>query len=36
MAKRKKYASKLTREMLIANGIDLITEDGYVFKNGEQ
>ena len=36
MKKRKTYASKLTKEMLIANGIELITEDGAVIKNGEQ
>lgn len=33
---RKNYASRLTKEMLIVNGIDLITEDGCVFKNGKQ
>lgn len=33
---RKNYASRLTKEMLIANGIELITEDGCVFKNGKQ
>ena len=36
MKKRKTYASKLTKEMLVANGIELITEDGVVIKNGEQ
>ena len=36
MKKRKTYASKLTKEMLIANGIELITEDGVVIKNGKQ
>lgn len=33
---RKNYASRLTKEMLITNGIELITEDGCVFKNGKQ
>lgn len=36
MKKRKTYASRLTKEMLIANGIELITEDGTVIKNGKQ
>ena len=36
MKKRKNYASRLTKEMLVANGIELITEDGKVFKNGKQ
>ena len=36
MKKRKAYASKLTKEMLVANGIELITEDGIVIKNGKQ
>ena len=36
MKQRKTYASKLTKEMLIANGIELITEDGAVFRNGKQ
>lgn len=36
MKTRKNYASRLTKEMLIVNGIDLITEDGCVFKNGQQ
>ena len=36
MKKRKTYASRLTKEMLVANGIELITEDGVVIKNGEQ
>ena len=36
MKKRKTYASRLTKEMLIANGIELITEDGVVIKNGKQ
>lgn len=30
------YARKLTKETLIANGYELITEDGTVFKNGKQ
>ena len=34
--KRKTYASRLTKEMLIANGYELITEDGTVIKNGRQ
>lgn len=36
MKKRKDYASRLTKEMLIANGIELITEDGVVIRNGKQ
>ena len=36
MKKRKTYASRLTKEMLVANGIELITEDGVVIKNGKQ
>ena len=36
MKNRKTYASRLTKEMLIANGIELITEDGTVIKNGKQ
>ena len=36
MKNRKPYASRLTKEMLIANGIELITEDGTVIKNGKQ
>ena len=36
MKNRKTYASRLTKEMLIANGIELITEDGIVIKNGKQ
>ena len=36
MKQRKTYASRLTKEMLIANGIELITEDGVVIKNGKQ
>ena len=36
MKNRKTYASKLTKEMLVANGIELITEDGVVIKNGKQ
>ena len=36
MKKRKTYASRLTKEMLVANGYELITEDGAVFKNGKQ
>ena len=33
---KKTYARKLTKEMLVANGYELITEDGKVFKNGKQ
>ena len=36
MKNRKTYASRLTKEMLVANGIELITEDGTVIKNGKQ
>ena len=36
MKKRKTYASRLTKEMLTANGIELITEDGIVIRNGKQ
>ena len=36
MKNRKTYASRLTKEMLVANGIELITEDGIVIKNGKQ
>ena len=36
MKKRKTYASRLTKEMLIKSGIELITEDGTVFRNGKQ
>ena len=36
MKKRKTYASRLTKEMLIKSGIELITEDGNVFRNGKQ
>lgn len=36
MKQRKNYASRLTKEMLEKSGIDLITEDGYVFRNGKQ
>ena len=36
MKNRKNYASRLTKEMLIANGIELITEDGVVIRNGKQ
>ena len=36
MKKRKTYASRLTKEMLVANGYELITEDGTVIKNGKQ
>ena len=36
MKKRKTYASRLTKEMLVANGIELITEDGVVIRNGKQ
>ena len=33
---RKTYASRLTKEMLIKSGYELITEDGTVIKNGKQ
>ena len=36
MKKRKTYARRLTKEMLIKSGIELITEDGTVFRNGKQ
>ena len=36
MKNRKTYASRLTKEMLIKSGIELITEDGNVFRNGKQ
>ena len=36
MENRKTYASRLTKEMLVANGYELITEDGAVIKNGKQ
>ena len=36
MKNRKTYARKLTKEMLIANGYELITEDGTVIRNGKQ
>ena len=36
MRKGKIFASKLTKEMLVANGIELITEDGTVIRNGKQ
>lgn len=36
MKNRKTYASKLTKEMLIKSGYELITEDGTVIKNGKQ
>ena len=36
MKNRKPYASRLTKEMLIANGYELITEDGTVFRNGKK
>ena len=36
MRKRKVYASRLTKEMLVASGYELITEDGAVFRNGKQ
>lgn len=36
MKKRKTYASRLTKEMLVAYGYELITEDGVVIKNGKQ
>ena len=36
MKKRKDYASRLTKEVLVANGIELITDDGTVIKNGKQ
>ena len=36
MEKKKPYASRLTKEMLIASGIELITEDGTVIRNGKK
>ena len=36
MKNRKTYASRLTKEMLVKSGIELITEDGIVIKNGKQ
>ena len=36
MKNRKPYASRLTKEMLVKSGYELITEDGTVFKNGKQ
>ena len=36
MKKRYTYARKLTKEMLVASGIELITEDGTVIRNGKQ
>lgn len=36
MKNRKTYASRLTKEMLIASGIESITEDGTVIKNGKK
>ena len=36
MKNRKTYASRLTKEMLVKSGIELITEDGTVIKNGKQ
>ena len=36
MKNRKTYASRLTKEMLVKSGIELITEDGVVIKNGKQ
>ena len=36
MKNKRTFASRLTKEMLIANGIELITEDGVVIKNGKQ
>ena len=36
MKNRKTYASRLTKEMLIANGYESITEDGTVIRNGKQ
>ena len=36
MKQRKPYARRLTKEVLIASGIELITEDGVVIKNGKQ
>lgn len=36
MKNRRGYASRLTKEMLIANGIELITEDGTVIRHGKK
>lgn len=36
MKNRKTYASRLTKEMLVASGIELITEDGTVIRHGKQ
>lgn len=36
MKKRKTFASRLTKEMLVKSGIELITEDGTVIRNGKQ
>ena len=36
MKNRKTYAKRLTKEMLIANGYESITEDGTVIRNGKQ
>ena len=36
MKQRKTYASRLTKEMLVASGYELITEDGTVIRNGKQ
>lgn len=36
MKQRKNYASQLTKDELIKNGITLVTEDGYVFKGDKQ
>ena len=36
MKNRRAYARKLTKEMLIASGIELITEDGTVIRHGKQ
>ena len=36
MENRKTYAKRLTKEMLIANGYESITEDGTVIRNGKQ
>ena len=36
MKNRRAYARKLTKEMLIKSGIELITEDGTVIRHGKQ
>ena len=36
MKNRKTYAKRLTKEMLIKSGIELITEDGTVIRHGKQ